>query len=201
MLHATRRGLVVMCGADTAPAASPMTALIGDLRHMVLPSGPSWSRWALEVSAKAMLYPRIRAVVYYRMAQYLAHKGLNPLALAATDKAIRSSGAEISPYALIGPGLCLMHSVGIVIGPEVSIGRNVRIYQGVTLGDGSRPGQPTIGDDVTIGCNAAVIGGVTIGNRVLIGANAVVTKDVPDDAVAVGIPATFRVRAKDVPSD
>jgi serine O-acetyltransferase len=201
MFGANGRTRTVKSGAGTAQAVTPMTVLMEDLRHMVIPSGPSRTRWTLEVAAKIILFPRIRAVVYYRASQLLVRKGLGPLAYAAENRAIRGSGAEISPYALIGPGLCLMHSVGIVIGPEVSIGRNLRIYQGVTLGDGSRPGQPKIGNDVTIGCNAAVLGRVSVGDRAVIGANAVVTRDVPDDAVAVGIPATCHASAGRFASD
>jgi serine O-acetyltransferase len=201
MVGANGRSQTAQSGAATAQAVTPMTVLMDDLRHMVIPTGQSRTRWTLEVSAKTILFPRIRAVVYYRLSQLFVRKGLGPLAFAAENRAIRSSGAEISPYALIGPGLCLMHSVGIVIGPKVSVGRNLRIYQGVTLGDGSRPGQPKIGNDVTIGCNAAVLGGVAVGDRVVIGANAVVTRDVPDDAVAVGIPATFHAPASGFASD
>jgi serine O-acetyltransferase len=171
-----------------------LTALPMDLRHMVIPTGMPRSRWMFQVMAKAVLYPRIRAVVLYRISQFLVHRGMRSVAYAAESRAIRCSGAEISPYARIGPGLCLMHSVGIVIGPEVEIGRNLRLYQGVTLGDGARPGQPRVGNDVTIGCNAAVLGGVNVGDRVMIGANAVVTEDIPDDMVATGMPARWRPR-------
>jgi len=167
--------------------------LRADLERMVEPRG-SGRRWALEVAAKSFLYPRIRAVIYYRLGQGLARRRLLPLAYWLESRAIRGSGAEINPLAQIGPGLCLMHTVGIVVGPQVRVGERAIIYQGVTLGDGSVPGQPTIGDDVLIGAGAAVLGGITVGNRVVIGAHAVVTRDLPDDCVAVGAPATWRPR-------
>ena len=150
--------------------------------------------WRVEVASKIITFPRVRTAVHYRASSALARRGLMPLACYVQSRAIRNAGCEISPLAEIGPGLCIMHSVGIVIGHQVRIGRNLRIYQGVTLGDGSRPGQPTVGDDVLIGAAATVLGGVRVGDRVVIGAGAVVTSDIPDDMVATGAPATYRPR-------
>jgi serine O-acetyltransferase len=166
--------------------------LLSDLRAMIVPGRRSTSVWTLEVASKVLLYPRVRAVVAYRVGQVLARHHLLGLAYGLEARAIRGSGAEISPLAEIGPGLCLMHSVGIVIGGDVRAGRNLQIYQGVTLGDGGTPGQPKLGNDVTIGAGAAVLGGVVIGDRVVIGAHAVVTKDIPNDSTAIGAPATWR---------
>jgi serine O-acetyltransferase len=162
---------------------------------MVEPRSSSASAWAGEVFVKALIYPRIRAVILYRLSQGVARRGPLALAYAIEGRAIKVSGAEISPLAEIGPGLCLMHSVGIVVGGEVRAGHSLRLYQGVTLGDGGQPGQPTIGDEVTVGAGASVLGGVVVGNRAVIGAGAVVTKDVPADAVATGIPATWTIRS------
>jgi serine O-acetyltransferase len=175
-----------------AEAHSVRALLMDDLRHMVEAPDQAGIRWRLEVITKAFLVPRIRAVIYYRMGHALASKRLVPLAMLLESRAIRASGAEISPGAQFGPGLCLMHSVGIVVGPDVRVGRNLRIYQGVTLGDGSKPGQPTIGDDVLIGAGASVLGGIRIGDRVIIGAGSVVTQDIPDDSVATGSPASWK---------
>jgi len=96
------------------------------------------------------------------------------------------------PYSLdIAKGLYIVHWGGIVINPNCKIGKNLTISQGVTLGQtnrGSKKGSPIIGDNVYIGPGAKIIGKIRIGNNCAIGANCVVTKDVPDNAVVVGIP-------------
>jgi len=165
-----------------------------DLRSMVERSPGGRIRWLAEVATKIVLYPRVRAVIFYRFGQVLVRRRFLPLAYALQARAIRGSGAEISPFADIGPGLCLVHSVGIVVGPSVTAGSNLRLYHGVTLGDGSLPGQPILGADVMVGAGAAVLGGVRIGDRSIIGAHAVVTTDVPADSIATGAPASYRPR-------
>jgi len=168
-------------------------ALPADLRRMVPVGSRSPARWRLETAAKVVLFPRVLAVVAFRLGQVLARRrGLLPVAYLLSGHAVARSGAEISPLASIGPGLELTHSVGVVIGADVVIGAGATIYHGVTIGDGRRPGRPVIGDDVLIGAGACVLGGVRVGDRVVIGAQAVVTTDLPDDVVATGIPATYR---------
>ena len=180
---------------QTSPQPSPVRQdLAEDLKHMIEPDGHPTARWWVGVVARTLLFPRIRAVVLYRLGQSALRRRLSPLAQWLHVRAFKSSGAEISPWADIGPGLCLIHSSGVVIGPSVRIGRNAHLYHGVTLGDGSLDGQPTVGDDVTIGNGASVLGGVRVGDRVLIGAHAVVSRDIPDDMVASGSPATFKPR-------
>lgn len=101
-------------------------------------------------------------------------------------------GIEIDPSTSIGPGFFIRHFSGIFIFPSVKIGRNFTISQGVTIGKkyrGEKTGVPVIGDNVFIGPGAKILGKITVGNNVAIGANAVVTKDVPENAVVVGIPA------------
>lgn len=139
--------------------------------------------------ARAVVFPQVRAVAYYRAGHALARRGLLPLAYLLRSRALAKTGAEINPLAVIGPGFNLVHTAGVVIGPHVTIGARAWLFQGVTLGCGSRPGQPTIGDDVLLGAGAKVLGGVSIGDRAKVGANAVVTHDVPADATAVGMPA------------
>jgi serine O-acetyltransferase len=85
----------------------------------------------------------------------------------------------------IGPGLLLIHPNNIYFGPGVEIGANCEIYHEVTLGMGHVPGTPKIGDSVNIYSGARVLGGVRIGARAMIGANAVVVRDVPDDMVVM----------------
>jgi serine O-acetyltransferase len=100
-------------------------------------------------------------------------------------------GISISDLVQIGSGFYIGHFGGIVIHADAVIGRDCNISQGVTIGitnRGERKGVPKIGDRVYIGPGAKIIGGISIGNGAAIGANCVVTKDVPENAVVVGIP-------------
>lgn len=100
-------------------------------------------------------------------------------------------GIDIPYNTVIGKGFYIGHFGNIVVNSKAIIGKNVNISQGVTIGQsnrGIRKGVATIGDCVYIGPGAKIIGNIRIGNNVAIGANCVVTKDVPDDAVVVGIP-------------
>lgn len=91
----------------------------------------------------------------------------------------------------IGPGFYVGHFGGIVITYKARIGKNCNISQGVTIGQsyrGERQGAPTLGDGVYVGPGAKLFGNIKVGNNVAIGANCVVTKDVPDNAIIVGVP-------------
>lgn len=101
------------------------------------------------------------------------------------------AGISISSDAEIGKGLYVGHFGGIFINSGAKLGENCNIGQGVTIGNLGlgRPESPVIGNNVYIGAGAKILGGITIGDNVRIGANAVVTKDVPDNATAVGVPA------------
>ena len=102
------------------------------------------------------------------------------------------TGIDIPHKADIGKGLFINHFGGIIINPEVKMGEYCNLSPDITIGFGGRDdkqGCPTLGDRVFIGSGARIFGPVTIGNDVAIGANAVVTKDLPDNAVAVGVPA------------
>jgi len=108
-------------------------------------------------------------------------------------------GSDISWKAKIGPGLYISHGVNIVIGSGARVGRDLTILNGVTLGQKRRiedwkgeeneDGYPEVGDNVYLGTGCKVLGGIKIGRNVTIGANSVVTKDVPDDVIAAGVPA------------
>ena len=105
--------------------------------------------------------------------------------------AVYKYGIDISYQTKIGSGFYIGHFGGVVVHPQVVIGKNCNISHQVTLGianRGVRKGCPVIGDNVYIGPGAKVIGNIQIGNNVAIGANCVVTKDVPDNSVAVGVP-------------
>lgn len=102
------------------------------------------------------------------------------------------AGIDLPPDAEIGKGLYIGHFGGIIVGSGVKMGENCNLSQGVTLGYAGRAGNrgcPTLGDRVYVGAGAKVIGPINVGNDAAIGANAVVTKNLPDRAVAVGIPA------------
>lgn len=100
-------------------------------------------------------------------------------------------GIDISSSTTIGTGLFIGHFGGIIVHPNTIIGNDFVIAQGVTIGEGYNPertGTPTIGDNVFIGPGAKVFGKIKIGSNVQVGANCVVTKDIPDNAVVVGVP-------------
>ena len=103
-------------------------------------------------------------------------------------KILKKYNCIIAPMCEIGKGLSLPHPMNIVIGADVIIGENVTIYQDVTIGQNHNL-FPEIGNNVTIYTGAKIIGDVKVGNNSVIGANAVVTHDVPDNSIVAGIPA------------
>ena len=135
-----------------------------------------------------------KAVLIFRIAKFFRQKKRRFLSAYFIRKLEKKYGVYIHRDAQIKPGLSLPHPIGIVIGQGVNIGENVVIYQHVTLG-GARRGDwkannyPTIGDGTVIFSGAVIVGKVNIGKNCVIGANAVVTKDIPDNATAVGVPA------------
>ncbi len=104
------------------------------------------------------------------------------------------TGADIPINSKIGGGLLLPHPNGVVIHPDAEIGPNCLIFQQVTIGSRNGSAPPVIGGHVDIGAGAKLLGSITIGNNVEIGANAVVLADVPDDSIAVGVPAVVKPR-------
>lgn len=105
-------------------------------------------------------------------------------------------GCTIPPSVELEKGVNFGHPVGIVIHQNAKIGKNTLIYQNVTIGRKDTKSQkcPTIGNNCIIGAGACILGDITVGNNVTIGANAVVVKDVPDNCVAVGIPAKVQMK-------
>jgi serine O-acetyltransferase len=101
------------------------------------------------------------------------------------------TGADIPLNTVIGGGFMLPHPNGVVINPGTAIGVNCIVFQQVTLGTRVGAGSPVIGGDVEIGAGAKVLGRVRIGDHARVGANAVVLNDVPENAVAVGVPAVI----------
>lgn len=139
-----------------------------------------------------LLYPCVHSLIAYRLAHFLYKHNLFFLARLVSQVSRFFTGIEIHPGATIGRGLCIDHGMGVVIGETAEIGNDVVIYHGVTLGGtGKDKGKrhPTIGNGVIIGAGAKVLGPIYIGDGAKIGSNAVVLKDVPVGATAVGIPA------------
>jgi len=146
-----------------------------------------------------LLYPCIHALISYRIAHFLYLKKIFFLSRFISQLARFFTGIEIHPGAKIGKGLFIDHGMGVVIGETAEVGDNVTIYHGVTLGGtGKDTGKrhPTIEDDVLIGTGAKVLGPITVGKGAKVGSNAVVLKDVPAKATAVGSPAKNIVRTK-----
>lgn len=144
-----------------------------------------------------LLYPSIHALMFYRISHFLYEHKLFFFARAISQFARTFTGIEIHPGAKIGKGLFIDHGMGVVIGETAEVGDNVTIYHGVTLGGtGKHKGKrhPTVGDDVIIGSGAKVLGPINVGDGAKIGANAVVVKDVPANATAVGVPAKNIIR-------
>jgi serine O-acetyltransferase len=132
------------------------------------------------------------AVWYHRMAHWLWRHNLKWAGRALSQWARFLTGIEIHPGATIGRRLFIDHGMGVVIGETAEIGDDVTMYHQVTLGGVSlekTKRHPTIGNCVVIGMGAKIMGPVLVGDNAKIGANAVVTKDVPANATAVGVPA------------
>ena len=146
-----------------------------------------------------LTYPGVKAVFFHRIANFFNVAKFDLIARIISQFSRFLTGIEIHPGAKIGKNLFIDHGMGVVIGETSEIGDNVTIYHMATLG-GIAPSinsndqrnikrHPTIEDDVVIGSGAQVLGPVTVGRCAKIGANAVITKDVPEKAVMVGIPA------------
>jgi serine O-acetyltransferase len=153
---------------------------------------------ATSAAEVGLLYSGVHALWAYRVSHVLWQKPkLKGVALLLSQATRALTGIGIHPGASIGSRLFIDHGTGVVIGETAVIGDDVLIYQGVTLG-GRAPDKgkrhPTIGDRVMLGSGAKVLGPVKIGSDSAIGANAVVVTDVPEGAIAVGIPAHWRFR-------
>ena len=139
-----------------------------------------------------LLYPGVHAIIFHRVSHWLWTHGFRFLGRLNSQVGRHFTGIEIHPGAVIGRRLVIDHGMGIVIGETAEVGDDCLIYHGVTLGGtGKDSGKrhPTIGDNVMIACGAKVLGPFRVGNNSRIAANAVVLREVPEDATAVGVPA------------
>jgi serine O-acetyltransferase len=170
-LDAIRRDLVSYCAES--PGVGLWTAFFSNLyRHP---------------SLAGVLYYRIGRWFWCRHTHLLARVMLAPYWL--LYPVVRSyGGLELSPRASIGPGLCVLHFGPTIIHPDVIAGSNLTLLPGAIIGK-ARTGVPRLGDSVTVGSGAVIVGGIVIGNNVSIGARAVVARDLPDFMV---IPALGR---------
>ena len=146
-----------------------------------------------------LTYPGVKAIFFHKIANFFSVAKFNLIARIISQFSRFLTGIEIHPKARIGKNFFIDHGMGVVIGETSEIGDNVTIYHMVTLGgispsinsDNQRQVKrhPTLKDNVVIGSGAQVLGPLTVGENAKVGANAVVTKDVPANAVMVGIPA------------
>jgi serine O-acetyltransferase len=136
-------------------------------------------------------YPGLHAIWAHRISHYLYERQYFVLARLVSHIARFLTGIEIHPGAKIGKGFFIDHGMGTVIGETAEIGRNVTVYQGVTLGGtGKEKGKrhPTIGDNVVVATGAKILGSFSVGNDSKIGAGSVVLSEVPPHSTVVGIP-------------
>ena len=178
---------------QTLPLSQPRGGIIGYFSLIrqdiasALERDPA-ARSALEI---LLLYPGLHAVWIHRISHWLWIHNFRLVARWISQLARGLTGIEIHPGATIGRGLFIDHGMGVVIGETAEVGDDVTLYHGVTLGGTSlNKGKrhPTIGDRVTIGAGAKVLGNITIGADSRIGANAVVVKSVAENSVVVGVP-------------
>ena len=144
-------------------------------------------------------YPGVHAVLGHRMSHWMWERELKTPARMLSQFARGFTGIEIHPGATIGPRFFIDHGMGVVIGETAEVGADVTLYHGVTLGGTSlNKGKrhPTLGDRVVVGAGAKILGAINIGEDTRIGANAVVVKSVPPNAVVVGVPGQNVARSK-----
>ena len=146
-----------------------------------------------------LTYPGVKALFFHRIANFFSKAKFDLIARLISQLSRFFTGIEIHPKAEIGKNFFIDHGMGVVIGETSEIGDNVTIYHATTLG-GISPSiksdeqrdvkrHPTLKNNVVVGSGAQVLGPIVVGENAKIGANAVVTKDVPANAVMVGIPA------------
>ncbi len=166
---------------------NPLQTFLNDLRAP-LKRDPAVRGW-LDV---VLSYPGFHALTAYRFNHALFRLGVPILPRWLSHIARFLTGIEIHPGAKIGQSVFIDHGMGVVVGETAVVGDGCTIYQGVTLGGtslshGKR--HPTLGRNVIVGVNAAVLGAIVLGDNVKVGAGSVVVRDVPANATVVGIPA------------
>ncbi len=159
---------------------------------------------AARTTAEIVLaYPGLHALWSHRLTHRLWHiRGLKLPARLLSQFTRALTGVEIHPGAVLGRRIFIDHGMGVVIGETAVVGDDVTLFHSVTLGGRSMSHgkrHPTIGNGVVIGAGAQILGALWIGDYAQIGANAVVVKDVPANAIAVGVPARIKDRPAQAP--
>lgn len=147
---------------------------------------------AMSVWEVILLYPGFHAILLHRMSAQLWRWKIRLAARVLAQFARGLTGIEIHPGAQVGRRVFIDHGMGVVVGETAVIGDDCTLYHGVTLGGVScQKGKrhPTLGNGVVVGAGAKILGPILVGDKAKIGSNAVVLKDVPVNATAVGIPA------------
>jgi len=153
---------------------------------------PEARRYGLRDSLRLLWgFAGLRATLIYRMSHALHRKRVKVLPQMLWRLNIFLHGLDIPASVPIGPRLYIPHPVGTVVTAK-RIGSGCTLVSGVTIGMRNEPTFPVLGDNVYVGAGARLLGGIAIGNNVQIGANAVVIKDVPDNSIAIGVPAQIR---------
>ena len=155
-----------------------------------------------------LTYPGVKAIFFHRIANFFSKAGFALIARIVSQFSRFLTGIEIHPAAKIGKNFFIDHGMGVVIGETSEIEDNVTLYHSVTLGgispsinSGEQRGvkrHPTLKNNVVVGSGAQVLGPVTVGENARVGANAVVVRDVPPNAIMVGVPAkNVNIKSKD----
>jgi serine O-acetyltransferase len=183
---------------DTAPAARRSAQSAADHWQLFVLDAARWVRPQMvadrsevtpQVLAKLLFrHPPLRAMAWFRLASWLRRRRVPAVPGVLQRRLLRLYGLELSPGADIDGGLYIAHPAGTVVAVE-RMGRNVSIIAAVTLGTRTDARWPRIGDDVFIGAGARVLGGIDVGTGAVVGANAVVLRDVAPAATVVGVPA------------
>lgn len=152
----------------------------------------------------ALIYPGAKSLFFHRLSMFFFLRGMKRTALVVSQFSRFLSGIEIEPGANVAGDVIISHGMGVVIGYSAIVERGVLIRQGVTLGAGNyRPAEsnlrihPKVEEYCSIGAGAVILGPVTIGHHSVVGANAVVTKDVAPYSVVAGVPARVIREVKD----
>lgn len=184
-----------------------LKTIIADVRSNVDHTRREGLNYWARVFGKLLFAPAVQVVVIYRISAALYRFRITrPFAFILRSFTIVWGGTEIHPGAVVGPGMCLVHSQKVLIGAGVTIGSDVRISHGVSIGGDTGRGAsgvvgwPVLGDGVTIALDSIILGAVTIGDGAVISAQSFVVRDVPAHALVAGSPARV-VRHLDAPED